>query len=173
MIYVDPLMNHGWILRGHAVQNCHLFTDSDLDGLHLIAARAGLKRRWFQNEKIPHYDLVQSRRDAAVAEGAIEVSIAQAAHLFKAIRKGLPLDSERRVVALLEGTLAGLQRSNVETCRKLARTFHQVLAADPLARDVFDALQQPCNCKQAADGHAQMCPRRLNAYLDYLANGEL
>jgi hypothetical protein len=50
-----------------------MFSDS-LDELHVFASRIGLRRAWFQNHaKLPHYDLTERRRKAAVALGANEV----------------------------------------------------------------------------------------------------
>lgn len=74
MVYVDPLCANGWVLRGHQVRNSHMFADS-LEELHAMADRIGMKRSWFQNEsKLPHYDVTPSRRAAAVAAGAKEVT---------------------------------------------------------------------------------------------------
>lgn len=74
-VYVDPLGDFGWKLRGYAVQNCHMFCDeADLTELHEMALRIGMKRQWFQDHRrAPHYDLTPSRRARAVAYGAIEV----------------------------------------------------------------------------------------------------
>lgn len=48
----------------------HLVADS-LDELHEFAYRLGLKRRWFQDKRLPHYDLTTARkRRRAVIEGA-------------------------------------------------------------------------------------------------------
>lgn len=44
-VYVDPLMAHGWILRGRAVRSCHMFTDGDEEELHSLAIRIGMKRQ--------------------------------------------------------------------------------------------------------------------------------
>lgn len=41
-----------------------------VDELHALAARIGLKRSWFQGD---HYDLVPSKRAAALAAGATEL----------------------------------------------------------------------------------------------------
>lgn len=71
-IFVDPLMAHGWKMRGVLVQNCHLFTDGPVDELHAFAERIGMKRSWFQDKSVPHYDLTPSRRRTAVACGAVE-----------------------------------------------------------------------------------------------------
>lgn len=89
MVYVDPLQDFGWVLRGHRVHSCHLFTDSlDLDELHRVAACAGMQRRWFQNGSrvAPHYDLTQSRRLLAVRAGAVEVSRREAVAIWRARR---------------------------------------------------------------------------------------
>jgi hypothetical protein len=86
-IYVDPLMSNGWQLRGHAVQNCHLFTDGPLDELHSFAAQIGMKRAWFQDKSTPHYDLTPTRRKLAVAIGAVEVDRRQAVAIWRAQRE--------------------------------------------------------------------------------------
>ena len=67
-VFVDPLMNHGW----HLGKNCHMYADTP-EELHMMAARIGLKRLWFQpNPTVDHYDLTESRRKRAVSSGAIE-----------------------------------------------------------------------------------------------------
>lgn len=87
-VYVDPLMTHGWMLRGRPVQNCHMFTDGDLEELHALAARIGLKRSWFQaHASTPHYDLTPSRRTAAIAAGAVEVTKHQAVDIWRELRR--------------------------------------------------------------------------------------
>lgn len=86
-IYVDPLMHNGWILRGRAIANCHLFTDQpELTELHEFAQRIGLKRDWFQWKdafSLPHYDLTPRRRAVAIAGGAVEVDRRQAVQLWR------------------------------------------------------------------------------------------
>lgn len=76
-VYVDPLANHGWRLRGRATPSCHMWTDGDLEELHALAASIGLKRSWFQAatkpRSIDHYDLTPSMRAAAVSAGAVEL----------------------------------------------------------------------------------------------------
>lgn len=69
-IYVDQLAQYGtrrW---------CHMATDGDIEELHLMAKKIGLKREWFQNKNIrhPHYDLVSSKRALAIQIGAKSVS---------------------------------------------------------------------------------------------------
>jgi Protein of unknown function (DUF4031) len=49
-------------------------TADTLEELHTLAAKIGMKRRWFQNGRVPHYDLTPARREAALAAGAVFVS---------------------------------------------------------------------------------------------------
>jgi hypothetical protein len=84
-VYVDALMDHGWILRGHAVRSCHLFADSlaSLGELHALAAMIGCRRAWFQHHEVPHYDLTLDRRQAAIGAGAIAVDRRQAVEIWR------------------------------------------------------------------------------------------
>lgn len=84
-IYVDPLNDWGWKLRGHKVSSCHMFTDSlDLEELHTMAEKIGMKKEWFQTHKVVHhYDLTKSRRDLAISLGAKEVSWKEASLIWK------------------------------------------------------------------------------------------
>lgn len=85
-VYVDPLMSHGWRLYGRPVQNCHLFTDGELEELHALARQIGMKRSWFQPKSTSHYDLTPSRRTAAIAAGAVEVNRRRAVEIWRARR---------------------------------------------------------------------------------------
>lgn len=72
-VYVDDLMtcipNANW----RWPKSCHLIADS-VDELHVFAQRIGMKRTWFQNDsRLPHYDLNENRRRAAVKQGAVEL----------------------------------------------------------------------------------------------------
>ena len=81
MIYVDDLQTYG------KRQWCHMATGSsgNLAELHTMAARIGLKVSWFQaHDRIPHYDLVPSKRKLAIRHGAIEIS---AKELFKKCKR--------------------------------------------------------------------------------------
>ena len=86
-IYVDPLMNHGWKLRGHPQLNCHMFTDNkDLTELHNMAYAIGMKRSWFQDHRIPHYDLTTKRREKAIQLGVIELSRKEAVKIWRKLK---------------------------------------------------------------------------------------
>ncbi len=70
MIYVDDSI---FPFRGEMY--CHMATDGDIEELHQMAERIGMKRWWFQNKPDhPHYDLSPEKRALAVQYGAVEVS---------------------------------------------------------------------------------------------------
>lgn len=81
-VYVDKIMpcvpNKNW----KYTRGCHLVADTVAE-LHSFAAVLGLKREWFQNKRIPHYDLTPNKRRLAVKLGA-EVD---AEKLVKLLRK--------------------------------------------------------------------------------------
>lgn len=56
---------------------CHMWADN-VEELHNMAARIGMKRTWFQDKKNhKHYDLVPSKRALAVKYGAVAISYAE------------------------------------------------------------------------------------------------
>lgn len=58
---------------------CHLQADT-IEELHAFAESIGLKREWFQEGSRPeadHYDVSESLRERAVAEGAVEETTAE------------------------------------------------------------------------------------------------
>ena len=83
-VYVDPVMRHGGSKTFHWQHSCHLYADS-VDELHAMARLIGMKRQWFQNEdRLPHYDLVPSRRKLAVELGAVEHTREQMVQFMRA-----------------------------------------------------------------------------------------
>ena len=52
----------------------HLVSDNNLDELHFFAERSGLKRHWFQDGKVPHYDLKGVMVQRALVKGAVMVT---------------------------------------------------------------------------------------------------
>lgn len=71
-VYVDWLMNHGWVMRGRRIQSCHMMADSEYE-LEVFALKIGLKSEWMQWKGALHYDLTPSKRRAAVEAGAEEL----------------------------------------------------------------------------------------------------
>jgi hypothetical protein len=69
-VYVDRLPSSGW---GRWNGGAHMQAN-DLDALHAMATKIGLKRAWFQGDStFAHYDLTASKRVLAVTLGAIEI----------------------------------------------------------------------------------------------------
>lgn len=60
----NPEAGHYW---------CHLFAET-LEQLHAFAALIGLQRRWFQDQRHPHYDLTTYGRWRAVRRGAQQIT---------------------------------------------------------------------------------------------------
>lgn len=53
---------------------CHLTSDTSLEELHAFARLIGLQRSWFQDKLVSRYDVTGSKRDQALAAGALSVS---------------------------------------------------------------------------------------------------
>lgn len=86
MVYVDFLIDYGWKLG----PSCHMFADT-LKELHNMADKIGVKRSWFQsaeNHSLPHYDLVNSKRNIAIELGAHEIETRKEwSEIFNRLRK--------------------------------------------------------------------------------------
>ncbi len=57
--------------------SCHLTVDDDtpeaMEDLHAFAAKLGLRRSWFQDKLVAHYDLTPGKRALAQRLGAVFV----------------------------------------------------------------------------------------------------
>lgn len=85
-VYVDELRDYRALLGiGLPGLWCHMVTDAEIDELHQFAARLGVPRRVFQaHPRHPHYDLHARGRSLALALGAVEVTTADLARMFRA-----------------------------------------------------------------------------------------
>lgn len=85
-VYVDEL--HRWPTRIRCFRegSCHMTADT-LEELHAMAERIGLRRAWFQDGRVPHYDLTPRRREAALAAGAEFMSAKEQARRRVAARR--------------------------------------------------------------------------------------
>lgn len=70
-VYVDPLMHHGGSATFRWHESCHMYADT-IEELHIFARSIGLRTAWFQNKRVPHYDLNRSRHAAAIRAGAVQ-----------------------------------------------------------------------------------------------------
>ncbi len=87
-VYVDPLAHYGMKLYGKPIKSCHMYADIGfLIELHETADKIGLKRKWFQNVSVPHYDITRSKRELAVENGAIELDRNEAGTFVKGFKK--------------------------------------------------------------------------------------
>lgn len=77
-VRVDELKKWPTEIACFKAGSCHLTADA-VPELHAFALRLGLKRAWFQDGRVPHYDLTESKRRRAVKLGAAEVSAKQQA----------------------------------------------------------------------------------------------
>jgi hypothetical protein len=80
-VYADPLMNHGGSKTFRWLSSCHMYADT-LDELHAVARKLGLKRAWFQDKRVPHYDLTTRKRARAVGLGVVEHNRRQAVEFW-------------------------------------------------------------------------------------------
>ncbi len=80
-IYVDTLFTmppRTAQARKFGNQWSHMTCDGNIEELHRMAEKIGLKRSYFQDHAqwyLKHYDLTPSKRALAVAHGAIEVDM--------------------------------------------------------------------------------------------------
>lgn len=80
-VYVDKAQNaYG------RMKMCHMFGDSH-EELHAMADKIGIRRKWFQNKKMPHYDICQNKRALAIKHGAVEVERRQLIEIRHNLRK--------------------------------------------------------------------------------------
>lgn len=71
-IYVDDMRACTPTRNWKYASSCHMIADS-IDELHIFAGKIGLRRSWFQNGRLPHYDLTVKRRIIALKRGAIPI----------------------------------------------------------------------------------------------------
>lgn len=84
-VFVDDMFLRADVPNGHRTVRgswCHMFSDSlDPTELHELARRVGMLEKWFQHKpRAPwqdHYDVTKTKRAAAVAAGAVEVTTRQ------------------------------------------------------------------------------------------------
>lgn len=76
-VYVD----NAFIPMGR-FKMCHMSADN-LEELHAFALSIGLKREWFQDKRIPHYDISISKRLLAISKGAKSISSREFVTRFK------------------------------------------------------------------------------------------
>jgi hypothetical protein len=86
-VYVD-YSKHAY----RSMKMCHMLADTPQELVDMVDA-IGVHRKWFQdNASVPHFDICQSKRALAVANGAIEVDRRTFCDLMKRIRATWPVE---------------------------------------------------------------------------------
>ena len=60
---------------------CHMVADSE-EELHEMADKIGMKRKWFQEGKVPHYDVSKGKRELAIELGVTEITTKELVEMF-------------------------------------------------------------------------------------------
>jgi len=91
---------------------CHMIADTD-DELHAMADRIGVARKWHQAppKHDSHYDIALSKRAAAVAAGAVEITWRQTGAMVMRRRLTGELGSHADAIAW--------QTEQFASCRKI------------------------------------------------------
>lgn len=90
-VYVDDMRMKAQVGQGRPARWSHLMADT-VEELHAFAAEIGLKREWAQHEDDPvmfHYDVTDTKRRAAIAHGAVEITWREAGRMTMARRRAM------------------------------------------------------------------------------------
>ncbi len=135
---------------------CHLFAD-DVEELHVLAARIGMKRAWFQHRpgRLPHYDLVPPRRAAALAAGAVEVGREKLVELIRKERER----STHLAPAGFEVALVCIKRPRPARCSVCKARPHTRLCDGPGKRPGKTCNAKLCDrCAKHVGPDRDLCP---------------
>lgn len=86
-VYVDDMYasKMGEFKRGpHVYKMSHMIAHTD-EELHAMADKIGVQRKWFQKPGTAgrHYDITMTMRAKAIAAGAVEITMRQAAMMCR------------------------------------------------------------------------------------------
>jgi len=73
MVYVSEMQVSLKSAKWRHSHHCYLVADT-LRELHVFARLIGLRRSWFQDKRLPHYDLTASKRKLAIRKGVVKIS---------------------------------------------------------------------------------------------------
>jgi hypothetical protein len=97
-VYVDDMYLYpmGQFKRGpRTYKMSHMVSDAGDEELHVMAAKIGVARKWFQckrglvDDPDNHYDIAMSTRIKAVLEGAVEVTMRELSFGVRARRMAI------------------------------------------------------------------------------------
>jgi hypothetical protein len=112
-VYVDDMR----ATYGRMVM-CHMIADSD-DELHAMAARIGVARHWWQSPQKTsgsHYDIALSKRQLAVAAGALEITWRQCGAMNTRRRVTGQLGDPATAEAWLSQQMAARRATQLAAC---------------------------------------------------------
>ena len=101
MVYVDNDRN-----AFRNMKMCHMLADTLVE-LHEMADKIGIKRKWFQGKRTPHYDVCLSKRKLAVEHGAQEIDRRKAGQIIRKWRDLRALDKEFTNWRILTNSIEG------------------------------------------------------------------
>ena len=80
-VYVDKAKSpYGRMLMSH------MLADS-IEELFDMADAIGVKRKWFQDKSVPHFDVCQAKKSLALKKGAIEVDNRELVEIMRRLRQ--------------------------------------------------------------------------------------
>ncbi len=85
-VYVDDMYRYP-MGRFSRMKMSHMIADTEAE-LHAMAARIGVARKWYQGD---HYDIAMSKREEAIAAGAVAITLKQLACMSALRKRGLPM----------------------------------------------------------------------------------
>lgn len=86
MVYVSEMQVSLKSARWRYSHHCYLVADAVRE-LHIFARGIGLKRSWFQDKRLPHYDLTASKRRLAIRQGAVKIDNRELVQKMRGHRK--------------------------------------------------------------------------------------
>ena len=86
-VYVSEMMVSLISARWRYSHHCYLIADTTKE-LHSFARKLSLKRAWFQDKRLPHYDMTVNKRRQAVKLGAIEIDMKLLVQKIREQRQG-------------------------------------------------------------------------------------
>jgi hypothetical protein len=104
-VYVDDMYLYP-LGRFRDMKMSHMIADT-AEELHTLAAAIGMRREWYQGD---HYDLNEPRRAAAIAAGAVPVTLRQCAVMAREQRRrGGPLPKPEEVDRIIDARATRLK----------------------------------------------------------------
>lgn len=88
---------------------CHMIADTDAE-LRAMAAKIGVDQKWHQGD---HFDIALTKRALAVKNGAVEITMRQAAAMTYLRRVGAPMGEPITAVIRMKAYLDERRRRDV------------------------------------------------------------